>query len=61
MLPPFFIVVIVQNKVKKDKKRAVVSDCSFFVNMLNICARTLKISPKSALSVKISYLIPKIR
>ena len=32
----FIIILIVQNKVKKYKKRAVVSDCSFFVNMLNM-------------------------
>ena len=39
----------------KSKKRAVVFDCSFFVNMLKYCARTLKILRKSALSGEISY------
>ena len=39
----------------KSKKRAVVSDCSFFVNMLKYCVRTLKILPKSALPGERSY------
>ena len=39
----------------KIKKRAVGNDCSFFVNMLKYCVRTLKILPKSALPGERSY------
>ena len=45
--------------MKKYKKRAVVSDSSFFVNMLKYGVRTLKTPRKSALSEEISYFNSK--